>query len=299
MDYVVAVLNSPELAGLLGKEGSKNGITLYNRIYSGNTIVIASPTDIEAKFHAVAQSLLIADTSIVSTEIVDKHLGEILIACSLVNRNILITDENDVSTLLSSISISGKKMISKDNALDEILKCGGADMKATGKGFRIDVDKSFDVKGIGAVCLGIVRYGTVKVHDKVYSGDGKEGIVRSLQSQDRDIDSAGKGVRVGIALKGIASEQIAKGDVLSDRAFQKTKRLAIGVKLSDINREDMAIGKKYLIAFGFDYINGTLTEFDGKSASFELDREASFEKEDEVLLIRTAMPRIFGSGIVL
>lgn len=299
MDYVVAVLNSPKLAGLLGKEGSKNGITLYNRIYNDNTLVIASPTDVEAKFQAVAQSLLIADTSIVSTENVDKHLGEILIACSLIDRNILITDENDISALLSNIYISGKKTINRENALDEILKCGYAGKKTEGTYFRIDVDKSFDVKGIGTVCLGIVRYGIAKVHDKVYAPDGKEGTIRSLQSQDRNINSAGKGVRVGVALKGIESEQIEKGNVLSNRIFQKSKMLKINIKLSNINQEKIENGKKYLLVFGFDYINGTLNEFDGKSASFELDREAQVEKGDEVLLLRTAMPRIFGSGIII
>ncbi|EQD58942.1 elongation factor Tu domain 2 protein, partial [mine drainage metagenome] len=94
---------------------------------------------------------------------------------------------------------------------------------ANGLGVKIVIDKAFPVKGVGDVALGIVRSGTVKVHDALMHNSGKQVIVRHLQSQDIDIESAGAGTRVGIAMKGIESSEIKKGDTLSEKAIAYVK----------------------------------------------------------------------------
>ena len=61
----------------------------------------------------------------------------------------------------------------------------------------------------------MVTRGVVKQHDKLYHTSGKQVLVRSLQSQDEDVTSAGVGTRVGVSLKDIEEREIGKGDLLN------------------------------------------------------------------------------------
>lgn len=87
------------------------------------------------------------------------------------------------------------------------------------------VDHSFNVKGVGAVVLGMVADGEISKHDNVKVLPGsKMAQIRSIQKHDDEFECAGKGDRVGLAVKNIEVEDVERGTVLTSDASVKTSK---------------------------------------------------------------------------
>lgn len=87
----------------------------------------------------------------------------------------------------------------------------------------VPVDHAFNVKGVGAVVLGIVAYGFVQKHATLgVFPAGKTAQVRSIQKHDEEFDVAGEGDRVGLALKNVEVEDLERGTVLTNDPAMKT-----------------------------------------------------------------------------
>ena len=88
--------------------------------------------------------------------------------------------------------------------------------------FRMYVDRSYKVTGVGAVASGTVNSGTVEAGDDLLLGpmaDGsfREVEVRSIEMHYHRVDKATAGRIVGIALKGVDEEEIERGMALVPR----------------------------------------------------------------------------------
>ncbi|MDE1861013.1 MAG: hypothetical protein KGH72_04850 [Candidatus Micrarchaeota archaeon] len=296
MDYIIAVPLDENLASFIGKKSSEDGIVFYNRKVDNDVIVALGPTNNEDKlYHSMAESMLFANQIIISTQRVDKLLGEAIVAASLLDKRVLLTADNDISALLAGNIIKDFDVCQKDVLFDRILLKKPEPNNGT---TRIDLDHGFDVKGVGIVVLGIVTSGTVKVHDALYHSSGKQVTVKSIQSQDVDIESAGTNVRVGLCLKGIESSEIGKGDILYARPFKQTKRLSVKIKQSNLAKEQVFEGSRYLLVSGFSYSNVKVDKVEGGLATLSLERQLSVLEGDSFLLIRDKSPRIFASGTV-
>ncbi|WP_049981449.1 GTPBP1 family GTP-binding protein [Halolamina rubra] len=88
--------------------------------------------------------------------------------------------------------------------------------------FRMYVDRSYSVTGVGAVASGTVNAGTVEAGDELLLGpmaDGsfREVEVRSIEMHYHRVDQASAGQIVGIALKGVEESEIERGMALLPR----------------------------------------------------------------------------------
>jgi elongation factor 1-alpha len=88
--------------------------------------------------------------------------------------------------------------------------------------FRMYVDRSYKVTGVGAVASGTVNSGVVEAGDELLLGpmaDGsfREVEVRSIEMHYHRVDRATAGRIVGIALKGVDEEDIERGMALVPR----------------------------------------------------------------------------------
>ena len=88
--------------------------------------------------------------------------------------------------------------------------------------FRMYVDRSYSVTGVGAVASGTINAGTVEAGDKLLLGpmaDGsfREVEVRSIEMHYHRVDQARAGRIVGIALKGVEEAEIERGMALLPR----------------------------------------------------------------------------------
>jgi selenocysteine-specific elongation factor len=84
-------------------------------------------------------------------------------------------------------------------------------------GFRLAVDRSFTLEGIGTVATGTVLAGCVRVGDTLalVPGDVARRVrVRSLHAQNVPAEEARRGQRAALALTGIAREDVRRGQVL-------------------------------------------------------------------------------------
>ena len=84
------------------------------------------------------------------------------------------------------------------------------------------VDRAFSVKGVGTVALGFVLSGKVSVHDSLRPIPAAQGVkaeVKGIQVNDVDFDSAGRGIRVGLSLRGVEPKDLERSRWLDDGSF--------------------------------------------------------------------------------
>jgi len=88
--------------------------------------------------------------------------------------------------------------------------------------FRMYVDRSYKVTGVGAVASGTVNSGTVEAGDELLLGpmadsSFREVEARSIEMHYHRVDKATAGRIVGIALKGVDESEIERGMALVPR----------------------------------------------------------------------------------
>lgn len=93
--------------------------------------------------------------------------------------------------------------------------------------FRMYIDRTYSVTGVGAVASGTVQRGTVEAGDELLIGPMADGTfreveVRSIEMHYHRVDKASAGRIVGIALKGIEESEIDRGMVLVPRDADPT-----------------------------------------------------------------------------
>ena len=296
MNYLVAIPLDKSLAELVGKLGTHDGISFYNRKYNENAIVGLFPTSFEGKTYGVAQCLLLSNVVVISTASIDSAFGETLLACSLIKRHVIFTDENNVDKFTQNLGINDFEIINRGNVLESIIKIK-TDPSSEGTK-RVDLDSVFIVKGIGVVVLGVVTHGNVKVHDELYHNSGKKVSIRSIQVQDEDKTEAGAGTHVGLGLKGLEENEIRKGDLLSDMPIKTVQTVSGEILQSKSYQEQISVGSMYDFVCGFSHRMSTVVEFVGNRITLKLETPLSINKKDEFLLVRNKKPRIFASGIV-
>lgn len=294
MNFIVSVLLDDEAANQIGKRGSENGLTYYNGSVGDSRIVALSPTSITEKFYAVAEAMLLSDAIVVGTKSPDRLFGEILVACSLLDKRVILTGGGDVSALVNGIKIKGLEYSDRFGIAERV---AGTE-KPRGEGCRIDVDKAFPVQGIGTVALGFVTKGSVKVHDKLVLPSGAETTVKSIQSNDVDIAEAGVGTRVGLALKGAKPDDIKKGDLLAYGPIAPVTKVAAALRETGIGKEELQEGASYGFVSNFSYTNAAVQAV-GKEVALKLERPLPLQPGDAFMLVRRREPRIFASGIAV
>ncbi len=109
-------------------------------------------------------------------------------------------------------------------------------------GTLVYVDRAFTVKGVGTVALGFVLCGSVKVHDQLRPIPGPEGKrvdVKGIQVSDVDYESAGRGIRVGLSVRGIEASELQRSHWLDDGSLKVSDRLRMRVDRSPFYKSDI------------------------------------------------------------
>ncbi len=295
VNYVVAVPIDRELAEFFGKKSSEDSVSFYNRKVDSNVIVALAPSNPEEKFYSIGECISSSEQVLISTKQIDASFGEVLVAASLSGKRIIATSENDISKFVSDLGIKDITVASKESIIERILDYKSAPVSGPTK---VEIDHAFPVKGVGTVLLGIVIGGTLHTHDKLIHNSGKEVYIKSIQSQDIDINDAERGTRVGLAVKGIEVEEIKKGDILATAQIPKTAAITIEPIMSKFSKDGLKEGTRYGMVSRFSYVDATAGKADGKSVVIELQRPIPLEKGDRVLFIRQEKPRIFCAGTV-
>ena len=101
--------------------------------------------------------------------------------------------------------------------------------------FRLAVDRSFTLQGLGTVVTGTVLSGSVRVDDRVVvSPSGLEARVRSINAQNAPVEAGSAGQRCALVLSGpqISKEAMHRGNVVVDPALHApTARLDASLRV--------------------------------------------------------------------
>jgi len=122
-----------------------------------------------------------------------------------------------VVPVVTTSAVTKRGIDTLDELFERLPKTAGEDGD-----FRMYIDRTYSVTGVGAVASGTIMSGTVEAGDELLlgpMGDGsfREVEVRSIEMHYHRVDEAKAGRIVGIALKGVEEREIERGMALLPR----------------------------------------------------------------------------------
>jgi elongation factor 1-alpha len=127
-----------------------------------------------------------------------------------------------VVPVVTTSAVTQQGLDTLDELFERLPKNGDADSDGQ---FRMYVDRTYNVTGVGAVASGTIKSGRVEAGDELLLGpvaDGgfREVEVRSIEMHYHRVDKASAGRIVGIALKGVDESEIRRGMALVPRTAE-------------------------------------------------------------------------------
>lgn len=211
------------------------------------------------------------------------------------------------STIVEVDSISKKGIATLLQEIDE--KTDNIAKQKEAQNARLNVDRSFQVKGFGTVVTGTLTEGTVSIGDElaIYPKNIKTK-VRNIQVHEKDVQTAYAGQRTAINLNNVKIEDVYRGCTLATpETLTKTYMLDTEIKLirdAEYNLELWDRVRVYtgttevmarFVPLGVESIGAGETAF----AQLRLEEEIAVKNYDK-FIIRTYSPMItIGGGVIL
>jgi len=106
--------------------------------------------------------------------------------------------------------------------------------------FRMYIDRTYSVTGVGAVASGTINAGHVEAGDELLLGPMPDGAFREVEARSIEmhyhrVDAAKAGRIVGIALKGVDESEIERGMVLLPRHAEPTATRSFEAEVMVLN----------------------------------------------------------------
>jgi len=231
----VVVAGSKDFAGNVGKKGTVTDMTFFELKKGNDSVTLIEPSKYPEKLSSLFYSVAMSEYAILVIEKIDSFLGETIVMINslgidkgwMVLRNYI--QEEQLKPLLAGTCLEKYSYIEDDAAktrellLD--LACNTKKEAGNGTCGSCPIDSHFNVKGVGTVALGSVIDGYFKKHDKMkILPINKDVILKSIQKHDIDAEDGIRGDHVGLALRGVESEELDRGYVVStDVSLKLTK----------------------------------------------------------------------------
>ncbi len=260
---VTAILGDG-LGSLLGKKGTASDITLYNHKQGDVILSFVEPTTYPDKIQSLVSALNISDQVLLKADIINPELAEKLVAVDMmgIQKGYLAVgegvDANILEKLIEGTVAKGYERVELQAAvLREKLAANIPDPKGDA---IVQIDHSFQVKGVGTVALGVVKQGTVRKYDTLnISPSGGHAILKSVQVHDVDVLEAGNGVRVGLALKDVRPEDVPRGSILAKNPVTPIRELDLEFTLSKYAQKNLVEGDQLTVNHVLNYTPAKIT----------------------------------------
>jgi selenocysteine-specific elongation factor len=175
--------------------------------------------------------------------------------------------------------------------------------------FRLPVDRSFSVRGVGTVVTGTVWSGRVAAGDEVrILTEGSRARVRGIQVHDHDVPEATAGQRAALALSGVERSQVGRGQLLvSQPVWRESRYLDVRVQLTgdspwplkDWQRVRFHLGTAETLARVVLYQDGPLAPGGSGLAQLRLEQPVVARAGDRFVIRFYSPVTTIGGGIVL
>ena len=239
----VAVIGAKGLAGEVGKKGTVTDMTFYDYKSGTDSFTLIEPSKYPEKLSSLFYSVAMSEFAILVVDSIDSFLGETIVMTDslgidkgwIVLRNYIQPEQ--LKPLLAGTCLENYEFRDEDpiKLREELIAMAKADGKQPGDGTcgSCPVDSHFNVRGVGTVVLGSVIDGWFRKHDKMIVFPIKREVtLKSIQKHDLDADFGVKGDHVGLALRGIESDELDRGFVVTtDPSVKMSRRIEGKVSL--------------------------------------------------------------------
>jgi len=241
-----------KLLSSLGKKSEAEGTIIYHRTESGRKISLLDDPQFPQRIQGYAMIASIADHALFlfpktgKLGVADGELAVLLGSFSLAGTIEVVDGATSPEAAVSALkgTIVGGYRVEPRNLSSSVLDAGRfAPKEGAPQGTLVYVDRVFTVKGVGTVALGFVLSGKVSVHDKLRPIPGREGLradVKGIQINDEDFESAGRGIRVGLSLRGVEPADLEKTHWLDDGSFRTSDTLNLEFAKSQFYKQPVA-----------------------------------------------------------
>ena len=225
---------------------------------------------------------------------------------------------DDVAALLAGTGMAGAPAIGCDTlngigvhavaaALEDIAV--GLARPVVARRFRLAVDRSFVVPGVGLVAAGFVHAGSVKVGDRlIVSPAGHEVRVRGIQAHEASVGEGRAGERIALNLAGPRADKasIGRGAWLVDAGLHRpTRRMDVHLRLLPSEARALKHWTPVHLHLGTASVTarvgltGGLEPGGAALAQLVLDAEIAALGGDRFALRDASGQRTIGGGVVL
>lgn len=220
------------LKSSIGKKSETEGIVVYHRIESGRKVSLLDTSDYPGRIQGYGRVASISDHAFYvfpksgTLTAPDGELAVLLEAFALPGTLQILDGTSTPETAVAALkgtAVAGypvEERASASSSLDLSRLSPGPGLPRSGT--LVYIDRVFSVKGVGTVALGFVLSGVVKLHDQLRPIPSQSGLladVRGIQINDQDFDSAGRGIRIGLSLRGVEPRDLDKSLWLDDGSY--------------------------------------------------------------------------------
>ena len=226
--------------------------------------------------------------------------------------------KEDIQEFISGTVLENAPIIEVDSiskkGLDKLLetidkKTEDIEAKNIEKNARLNIDRSFQVKGFGTVVTGTLTEGVVNVGDElVIYPKGIKTKVRNIQVHSKDVATAYAGQRTAINLANIKFDDVKRGDTLATAdSLTKTYMLDAEIKLINDERANLELWDRVRVYIGTEEVMARVVPLgtdllkagESSFAQLRLEEEIAVKNYDK-FIIRTYSPMItIGGGVIL
>jgi selenocysteine-specific translation elongation factor len=217
----------------VAKKSEAEGLTVFHRVEGGRRLSFLDVGDFPERIQGYSRVASIADHALYffpkSGRLTppDGELAVLMGAFGIGGTLVLL--DGSVTPEQATLALKGTPVsqypVEERSSASSVLDPGrySARPGLPSKGTMVYVDRVFTVKGVGTVALGFVLSGSVSVHDSLRPVPGPQGAaadVKGIQVNDVDFDAAGRGIRVGLSLRGVEPKDLERTRWLDDGSFR-------------------------------------------------------------------------------
>ena len=192
---------------------------------------------------------------------------------------------------LAVSAVTGRGMPALQAALEDLL--AGLPAADVGAPVRLWIDRAFSIRGAGTVVTGTLAAGTVATGDRLLLGDRELG-VRGVQSLGEPVEQASATARVALNLRGVAVEELSRGDaLLTPGAFRQTSLLDVTLAAGPQER----LPAEAVVHIGSATVGARLRPLDGAVLRLRLASPLPLRIGDRLLLRDPGARRVLGADV--
>jgi len=319
----VAFIGSESLAKKIAKKGDVRDIEsyVYKEERDGEIKIISllRPLKHPEKIRPLLSVLNVAKAGIIEISKIDSATGEICVSfgCADINNGLVIINSQDgdwidpdqVRIILEQSGLENWKLyeqVPDEHIIREDLFSLMEKKETDNSSLILPVDQFFNVKGVGLVAIGYVQSGIVSKHDTIQVLPADEnGIVRSLQVMDDDVENAISGDRVGLAIRNLREEALHRGCMIihaESNVLVKNLSSTFAIDKAPFQKRILQVGDVIHAAVDMQFVVGRIKIIDQENVTVDWDIPLWTRKNNSPKIIITQLDatpmRIIGTTVL-